>query len=527
MTESGEGEAIEDKLVKPLTYTTFRYYLATGVIGLVILWGLFAYLTQLMEGLGVTGLNTPILWGMYISSFIFFSGVSMAGTLISAVLRITKVEWRRPITRIAEAVTVFALLLTIMQIFFDMGRPDRLFHILFYGRFQSPLVWDLISIPTYLLASILYLYVAMIPDFSIFLVKGKVTGWKSKLYELLSLNWRATEEQVERLEKALKVMASLVIPIAVSVHTVVSWTLAMNLRPSWHSAVFGPYFVTGAIYSGIAAIITAMWFYRKIFKTEEYIKREHFKNLGWLLLILNLALIYMVTNHILTDYYGGEVADIAVLNSLFFEEWAPVFWSFISTDIIIPILILATVLLYRKEWVVNGTFVASIIVNIGMFLERYIIVAPTLSRPFLPYPRAFYTPTWVELSILAASVATFCFLFFVFVKLIPFIPVWEVKELDRNLDLFGRFCRGSPRQSRSLRKNWLPRVLLLLVICIYGYSLYIIARMIIIPIYTPEGMVAASEGFKLVAAPVTAVISIMWFAMGYAIYQLYKITEVV
>jgi len=532
-----EKVVIERELVRPLIETGKRYYITVGILAVIVLWGVVAYLYQLSNGLGVTGMNTTIFWGVYLATFIFFIGISHAGTFISAILRVTHAEWRRPITRLSETITIFALILAVMQvILFDLGRPDRILHAILYARLQSPLTWDLFSIISYFTASALYLYVAMIPDLGILLAHGKPGRIRRALYTILSLDWKGTKEQYKMLENAIKIMAALVIPVMVTVHTVVSWALAMLVRPAWHSTVFGPYFVTGAIYSGIAAVITLAWIFEKVYKTG-HIKVEHFRNLGYLLFALNLALIYMTVNHILVDYYGGEKAHITLLNALMFGEWAPIFWTYMFVDIIIPLIILAIVLFYKKEWLINGTFIVSLIVNIGMYLERYVLVAPTLSRPYLPYPFAIYIPTWVELSILAASIAAFLLLYMIFIKIFPPIPIWEVKKLDENLELLRKYSTvstpamttrlngGSKGRIRS-RPSPLPRLLLMAIGAVYTYLLYVIIRFIVIPVYTPEGYIASNELFKIVTLPVIIGVTIAWFGMGYVVYLLHKMCKI-
>ncbi|MCS7117056.1 MAG: NrfD/PsrC family molybdoenzyme membrane anchor subunit [Nitrososphaerota archaeon] len=520
-------EIIKEKLARPIIYTSKRYYIAITIVMIPILLAIFAYSIQLILGLGVTGLSTTIFWGMYISSFVFFIGISHAGTLISAILRITKAEWRKPITRMAEAITVFALILAVAQvIIFDLGRPDRILHAIIFGRLQSPMVWDLFSITTYFIGSAVFLYTAMVPDFALFLNYEKLPRWKARMYRVFSLNWRGTEEQYERLSKAIKVMAASIIPIMVTVHTVVSWVFAMSIKPGWHSTVFGPYFVTGAIYSGIGAVIIVAWLYRKIFQSEEYIKYEHFAYLGWLLFSLDLALIYMTANHIVTDYYGGKVEDVALINSLMFGEWAPIFWFYIIINIVIPLIILPIVLLYKKSWVINGTFLASILVNVGMYIERYYIVASTLSITLLPYPIARYTPTWVELSILIGSLSLFVLFYLIFIKIFPPISVWEVEELDTIKSSNIGFNPYKASRVTPLASS-IPIWLLMVVISAYFVLLYIISRAMISPVNTQEGFIAFNQAFVIgIGSLVTIALTCGWIAIGYTIYQLYKISKV-
>src|SRR3990170_6575051 len=278
----------ESVLFRPIEETGRGFYLVVGLLAVVLGWAGFAYSRQIAVGLDVTGLNRPVYWGLYITNFVFFIGISHAGTLVSAILRVFGAEWRRPITRAAEAITVFALVLGTGNIMIDMGRPDRLLNILRYGRFQSPLVWDVASLSIYLTASLTYLYLPLIPDLAILRDRPGLSRWRQWLYTKLSLGWTGTEKQKHRLERLIGIMAVLIIPIAVSVHTVVSWVFAMTVQPMWHSTIFGPYFVIGAIFSGIASIIIAMAILRRVYHLEDYLKPIHFNNLGLLLLVITL-----------------------------------------------------------------------------------------------------------------------------------------------------------------------------------------------------------------------------------------------
>lgn len=409
-------------LFAPVLGTTRRFWLSAAPLLLLTLWGMYAYTLQLRYGLGVTGLNRPVAWGFYIVNFVFFIGISHAGTLISAILRLCKAEWRRPITRAAEAITVLVLFFGLGSIIIDLGRPDRLFYVLQYGRLQSPLLWDVTSITTYLTGSSLYLYLPLIPDLA--LVRDRATGWRRTLYTFLALGWRGTPGQHRRLERGIAVMAVMVIPIAVSVHTVVSWVFSMTLQPLWKSTIFGPYFVTGAIFSGIAALIISMAAVRRAYHLENYLKPVHFNSLALLLLVMSLLWFYFTFAEHLTAYYGGELAEAMVLFAKATGRYAPAFWTMAVLNFVIPVAILAN----RRTRTVAGSVVASASVVVGMWLERFLIVVPTLANPRLPYERGFYAPSWVEVSITAGAVSFFMLLYMVFTKLFPIISIWEVRE---------------------------------------------------------------------------------------------------
>jgi molybdopterin-containing oxidoreductase family membrane subunit len=396
------------------------YYVAMALLGGTTL-GFIAYLTQLHRGLGVTGLNVPLYWGVYITNFVFFIGISHAGTLISAILRLCDAEWRRSITRAAEVITVLVLFFGVGSIIMDLGRPDRLLNVLRHPNFRSPLLWDVCSISVYLTGSTIYLYLPLIPDLAILRDYGTKRVW---FYRLLALGWRGTPRQQRILHRAIAVMAVLVIPIAVSVHTVVSWVFGMTVQPMWHSTIFGPYFVVGAIFSGIASILIAMALIRRIYGLQDYLRPVHFNNLGLLLLVMALLWFYFTFAEYLTTFYGGDPAHLVVFYSKLTGRFAPLFWTMVVTCFVIPFSLLSR----ARTRTVTGTVVASISINIGMWLERYTIVVPTLSHPRLPWAEGTYSPTWVEAGITIGFGATFLFLYMLFTRFFPIVSIWEVWE---------------------------------------------------------------------------------------------------
>lgn len=419
------GEVAEEDLpiLRPILYTDKKFYLVVFSLLAIILFGVFAWILQLKSGLGITGLNQPIFWGFYITNFVFFIGISHAGTLISAILRLARAEWRRAITRSAEVITVLVLFFGVFNIVTDLGRPERLFKVFTNGKLNSPLLWDVLSISIYLITSSIYLYLPLIPDIALMRdrLKNKTLHF---FYRVLALNWKGSKEQWVHLEKAISIMAVIVIPVAVSVHTVVSYVFAMTIQPMWHSTIFGPYFVTGAIYSGIAALIIAMYFIRQSYHLESYLKPIHFNNLGLLLLVMSLLWFYFTFTENLTAFYGAEPAHLKVFWSKFTGEYAPYFWTMVVCCFIFPFSLLAN----RKTRTVTGTMVASVSVIIGMWLERFTIVLPTLINPRLPYTKGIYHPSWIEFAITAGCFSTFILLYILFTKFFPIISMWELKE---------------------------------------------------------------------------------------------------
>ena len=412
----------EQNLLMPLVETTPRFYLAAGVLGVVVLWGIFAYYLQVRYGLGRTGLNRPEYWGIYIIDFVFFIGISHAGTLISAILRISQAEWRRAITRSAEFITVLVLGYGAIQPIIDLGRPDRVLNVLFHAQWRSPLLWDVMSIGLYLTASTVYLYIPMIPDLAII----RDAGIKApRFYRFLAAGYQDTPAQRARLERTIGILAIVVIPIAVSVHTIIGWIFAMTLRPMWHSTIFGPYFVMGAIYSGIAAILIAMVILRRVYRLQDYFKPVHFDYMGRLLLLFSLLWFYFTFAEYLTAFYGAEPAEMRTFWAKLAGPFAVPFWLMVLGCFIIPLALMSR----RSMRTPRGTLIAGIAVVIGMWLERFNIVVPTSVNPRWEMESlGHYLPSWVELSIMAATFAGFILLYMVATKFFPIISVWEIKE---------------------------------------------------------------------------------------------------
>jgi molybdopterin-containing oxidoreductase family membrane subunit len=397
------------------------FYITVSILGALVLLGLYAYITQYRNGLTVTGLSRQIFWGVYITNFVFFIGISHAGTFISAVLRVLKAEWRRPISRLSELTTVFILMFGVGSVLIDLGRPDRMLYAIRYANFRSPLLWDVCSISLYLTVSSICLYLALIPDIALLRDLGGKREW---FYRILSLGWTGMENQHRRLEKSINFMSILVIPVMITVHTVVSFVFAMTIQPLWHSAIFGPYFVVGAIFSGVASVIVVMAVLRKAYHLENYIKPVHFNNIGIFLMAMTLLWFYFTFAEYITIVYGNEPVHMAIFWSKISGKFAPLFWLHFILCFIIPLPILAV----RRFRTIRGTVVASISIILGMWLERFVIIVPTLTKQRMPVEGAFYIPTWVEWSILAGCISLFILLYTLFTKVFPIVPIWEIRE---------------------------------------------------------------------------------------------------
>jgi Ni/Fe-hydrogenase subunit HybB-like protein len=422
------GDRVDHDLLRPLFSTSGRFYMLILFLGVIVAAGVGSWLYQMYWGFGITGIRWPIFWGFYVTNFVFWIGISHAGTLISAILRLVNARWRRPVTRCAEAITVFALMIGAMFPIVHLGRPWLFFWLVPYPsergiwpNFRSPLVWDFFAITTYLTGSVLFLMLPVVPDFA--LVRDRSSGWRRRIYGLLALGWEGTTRQWQVLETAMHIMAIVIIPVAVSVHTIVSFDFSMAPVPMWHSTIFGPYFVAGAIFSGIAALIVAMALLRRLLRLEQYLRPVHFENLGKLLLMMSLLWAYFIFAERLTIWYGNEPAEMAVFSATQRGSFAPLFWAMVVLNFLIPLSILP----FRKLRTIGGCVVASCAVLIGMWLERFLIIVPSLGHKYLPYSWGTYRPQPVEIVITISTFAAMALLYSLFAKFVPIISIWELK----------------------------------------------------------------------------------------------------
>jgi len=403
-----------------------------ALLGAIAAWGLAAWGYQIHTGIGVAGIRRPVFWGLYLVDFVFWIGISHAGTLISAILRLTDANWRKPVTRAAEAITAFALMIGGMFPLVHLGRV-WLFYWLFpypnsrllWPNFRSPLMWDVTAISTYLTGSLIFLYLPMIPDVA--QLAEKATGWRLLLYKVMALGWTGSDREWHALERAMKLMAGIILAVAVSVHSVVAWDFAMSIAPMWHSTIFAPYFVVGAIFSGLAGLIVALNIIRRTMHLESYLLPHHFHNLAKLLLLMSLLWLYFTFAEHLTIWYGNEPKEMNVFGARVSGKFSPEFWIMVFVNFVVPFVLLGI----RRLRNITTATIASVGVLIGMWLERYLIIVPTLSMPRLSAGWGRYSPSWVEISITVATFAAMAALYLVFSKLFPIVSVWEFEPHEQ------------------------------------------------------------------------------------------------
>lgn len=423
-------QEMRDIVLRPLRHTGAMGKIWISLLVIIFLFGCYAYYLQLRDGLSVTAMRDYASWGLYISNFIFFVAISLVGALISSILRLTNFEWHRPLTRIAEIIAVAGIIFAGLIIVVDMGRPDRMFNLFFHGRIQSPIVWDVIVVSTYLVTSVLFLYLPLLP--AIALCRDELTEkpkWQRKMYKILAMGWDGNVQQWKIMKRSVAILSVLVIPLAISIHTVTAWLFATTLRPGWDSTNFGPYFVAGAFQAGTACVIIGMFVFRKAYNLKKYITEVHFDHMGKLLVFLCLIYAYFNLNEYLIPAYKMRSAEAHLLDDLFTGHSAPVYWSVQIFGMAIP----AIVLLFRRARKPVPLTIIAFLVVIGAWFKRYLIVTPIMLHPYLPIQDvpvswSTYFPTWVEMSIVAASLAGVLLIITIFSKLFPMISIWETLE---------------------------------------------------------------------------------------------------
>ena len=403
-----------------------RYLIALATASVLVLIGLFAFVQQLQDGLYSTGMRDRVPWGLYVTMFVFFIGASMGGTFVSAALRLADMGWRAPISRGAEYITVAALITASLFIFADMGRPERALNILLFGRWESPLVWDVYGLTTYLAGSMVYLYLAVLPDLALVRdsISEKLDPIRRFFVIMFSASWTGHPRQVSALNLSLRVMTVVIVPVAVMMHTVTSWIFGMTLREPWDSPMFGIYFVVGAVYSGVGLIVVFMYVMRRMNNMELYLTERHFLNMGKLLAGAGGVMIFFQISDLVTS--GFKLKGDSAFNLYQLDDGAmsPVFWSYIWLGLMIPLALM--LLPYTRN--IGGVIAASILANVGMLLERYFIVVGGLRLPLNPYAAPGYTPTLNELAIIVGLCSLFVLILLVMMKLAPAISVSEMLE---------------------------------------------------------------------------------------------------
>ncbi|MEP7137727.1 MAG: NrfD/PsrC family molybdoenzyme membrane anchor subunit [Chloroflexota bacterium] len=423
---------MNEMVMESMHETSWKFWGVTGFLVFVVLTCLvYAWYRLIMDGLGIAGVNRPVFWGIFLVDVVFWIGISHAGTFISAILRVLKVESRRPFTRAAELMTTFGLVQAGFSVFMHMGRVWLAYWMapipnerMIWPNFHSPLMWDFMAISTYLLCSTMYLFLPLIPDMAMARDRTQ-EGWLKTFYKILALGFRGTEGEWKNLTTAMNLFAFAIIPVMFSVHTIVSWDFAMASRPGWASTVFGPYFVIGALHSGMAAVAIVLFLLRSTMKHYKYfIRPEHFNTIGMLMFLVSMAWAYFYLNDYIVPWYGGNKWDKIVQEFAEKGPLAPLWYIMLFCNIVVP-----WAVLWNKKWRSTPWLLAitGFFINIGMWLERYIIIPEGLTINRMPFTWRLYFPG-VEVALTIGMFALFFLLYMLASRIIPLIPVWEVQE---------------------------------------------------------------------------------------------------
>ncbi|MGD0201825.1 MAG: NrfD/PsrC family molybdoenzyme membrane anchor subunit [Bryobacteraceae bacterium] len=420
---------IDRDLVRTLQPARGLYYGVLAALLAVAGWGAYAWSVQLRRGLGIAGINWPVGWACYITLFVYWVGIAHSGTLISAVLFLFRVRWRAPIYRTAEAVTVFAVLTAGLFPLIHLGRTWVAYWLMPYPQmggllpnFRSPLIWDVFAVSTYLAVSAIFFFTGMVPDLAI--VRDRSIGWRQKFYGFLAQGWQGTNRQWHHYAAAYVFLAGLATPLVISVHSIVSWDFAMSVLPGWHTAIFPPYFVAGAIHSGLAMVMLIVIPMRRIFRLHAFLTAEHLASMAKMMILTGLLLGYAYCVEFFMAWYSDNPYERDLFFYRAFGDYAWALWLLVACNVLAPALFFFRRVRYGVPWLVA----ISLFVNIGMFYERFVIIVTSLGRSYDPYSWGLYAPRWPEISILFGSVAWFFLLFLLFAKMFPVVSMWEIKE---------------------------------------------------------------------------------------------------
>ncbi len=434
VVEGGLSRAeIEDLVARPMdTRPNRKYFIAIGISSTVLLFGAVCLAISFYYGIGMWGNDQPVAWGFPIINFVFWVGIGHAGTLISAILYLLRQKWRTAIARFAEAMTIFAVMCAGLFPLIHVGRPWLAGYLIPYPNqhslwvnFISPLVWDVFAVSTYFTVSLVFWYVGLIPDFAV--LRDRATSKvKKTIYQIFSLGWRHSNRQWIHYEKAYMILAGLATPLVLSVHTVVSWDFAVAILPGWHSTIFPPYFVAGAIFSGFAMVMTVLVIVRKVFDMEDIITMSTLENMNKVILLTGSMVGYSYATEFFFAWYSGNPVEQFVFINRAFGPYAWAYWIMVSCNVLFPQLFWFK----RLRRSIPVMFIISLLVNVGMWFERYVIVVTTLHRDYLPSSWGMFHATIFDLGILAGSFGLFFTLVLLFAKSLPVISMAEVKAMS-------------------------------------------------------------------------------------------------
>jgi molybdopterin-containing oxidoreductase family membrane subunit len=418
-----------------------KWFIYFGLLGGLVALGFYAFIKTEIEGHSITGMRDNVVWGVYIVNFIYLLGLSYAGAMISGIFHLARIKWGKPLIRIIEIFSFITLLIAPVYILLCIGRLDRLHYLFLYPRLQSPITWDIIAIMTDLVFCAVYLYMSFIKDFARFSnpTEGlEISERKRRWYKRLSFGFKGNEKQVYHINRAMDIMAAIIIPTAIIAYSLLAWLFGMNLKVGWNSSILAPYFVLAAIFSGLALLIVIIWVVRKIYPIKEIITDRYFYILGYGLLILSFIYGYFAFSDYITIWYNSELATEMLFDKLS-NEFGTMYLISLLFTFGFPILFIGLPWLRKPSTIT----LSAVMILIAMYLNRYLLIVPVLESPSIPINNpdplwVSYIPTWIEWSLSIAGVAFGIMLFMLFLKWVPIIPLSEMEEKKRPLKLFGK-----------------------------------------------------------------------------------------
>jgi molybdopterin-containing oxidoreductase family membrane subunit len=422
------------------TKTPLGWFVGFGIAFSLLMMFLATVTYLLAKGTGIFGVNVPVGWGFDIINFVWWIGIGHAGTLISAILLLLRQEWRTSINRFAEAMTLFAVACALLFPLFHTGRPWLAVYWLLpypntmaiWPNFRSPLIWDVFAVSTYASVSLLFWYIGLIPDLATFRDKARKI-WQQRIYGTMAMGWRGSARHWHNYESAYLLLAGLSTPLVLSVHSVVSFDFASGVIPGWHATIFPPYFVAGAVFAGFAMVLTLVVPLRKVFGLEDFITAKHLDNMGKVMLVTGLIVGYGYIMELFTAWYSGNLYEIFVMKNRIFGPYRWIWFMLILCNIIA-----VQPLWFRKcRYSPTALWVMSMFVNVGMWLERFVIIPMSLHRDFLPGSWGMYKPTRWDFSTFFGTIGFFLALMFLFVRVLPAIAMFEMKTLTPDAKVKG------------------------------------------------------------------------------------------
>lgn len=428
-TMSPDEQAIEVAALRPMAGGGRRFWLVAGLLGAVVLAAFLTYVYQLVNGLWVAGYNDQAFWGIYEANLITFIGVSYGGALVSAVLRLLHAPWRTPIARMAEATALVTLLVGASFAIIHLGNPGQLWRLILTPQLSSPIVWDFYAVLTYLAATLIFLYLPLIPDLA--LVRDRVAepgGWRRRVYGLLALGWQGRPDQRRRLETGIVIMSILIIPLAICVHSVLAWAFSMTSRPGWDSTIFAPYFVIAALYSGVALVVLVIAGCRRAYHLQPFLGAHHFVNLARIMAVLGAVYLYFTFADLLTAGYVRTEGQVVYVAALLEGGFAPLFWLWLTAGLLTPIVLGGLLSFFPERRRIPVGVAAAALVVVGMALKRVLIVAPSAEVPLIGGVWGTLQVTWVPLLITLGAVAAVPLLLMLLFRVIPILAVDEMAD---------------------------------------------------------------------------------------------------